>query len=26
VDENGFTVGIEGSLADGSKIFTIAAV
>ncbi|MGA2401131.1 MAG: hypothetical protein ABSG91_05415 [Syntrophobacteraceae bacterium] len=23
-DENGFTVGLEGSLADGAKIFTIA--
>jgi len=23
-DANGFTVGIEGSLTDGSKIFTIA--
>jgi hypothetical protein len=23
-DANGFTVGIEGSLADGAKIFTIA--
>jgi hypothetical protein len=25
-DENGFTVGLDGSLADGSKIFAIAAV
>jgi hypothetical protein len=24
-DENGFMVGLEGSLADGAKIFTIAA-
>jgi hypothetical protein len=23
-DENGFTVGLEGSLADGARIFTIA--
>lgn len=23
-DENGFAVGLEGSLAEGSKIFTIA--
>ncbi|HIJ76941.1 MAG TPA: hypothetical protein HPP81_09545 [Deltaproteobacteria bacterium] len=23
-DENGFTIGLEGSLADGAKIFTIA--
>ena len=23
-DENGFTVGLEGSLADGAQIFTIA--
>jgi hypothetical protein len=23
-DENGFAVGLEGSLADGAKIFTIA--
>ena len=23
-DENGFTVGLEGSLADGAKIFTVA--
>jgi len=23
-DENGFTVGLEGSLADGAKIFSIA--
>ena len=25
-DENGFTLGLEGSLADGAKIFTIATV
>jgi len=23
-DENGFTVGLEGSLADGARIFTVA--
>jgi hypothetical protein len=23
-DENGFSVGLEGSLADGSRIFTVA--
>jgi hypothetical protein len=25
-DENGFPVGVEGSLADGARIFTIATV
>ena len=25
-DENGFALGLEGSLADGAKIFTIATV
>jgi len=25
-DENGFTVGLEGSLGDGARIFTVATV